>query len=775
MSTEPSQQKLATLYQPLQPSEVKARIQPLPSYDKSTDLDLSKHRIVSILESISDAFLSLDDHWRYTYLNSQAERLTERKAQDLLGRCIWDEFPELVGSRFERECRRSLQEQEPVTLEEFSPRLNTWYEIRMYPVDGGLSLYLHDISDRKQAEAALRQQEAQYRSIFESTSDGLVIHDLETGEVIEANPAACRMHGYAYENFVGLHPHTFIHANSLSSLEEIFATIQAGIQHECHLTIQRRNGTFFEAEVFGTSIYYDAKLCALLVIRDVSERRQAEVAIQASEAKFRKLAQQEAVINHISNQIRQSLDLNTILETATEEIRQLLLVDRCQLVRCKLEGNFAHCVVVQEAKHPALPSHVGMAHSIQLEPGCCLLLQSLVRLDDCQMVSNLDFRQFLEAAGYRATLGVTVQTRSNELSFVTCHHNHARCWSDEEIALLQSVTSQLAIAIDHAEVYNQARTAAELATAKSQELALALHELTQTQAQLVQNEKLSSLGQMVAGIAHEINNPVSFIYGNVCYADQYATELLELLKLYQQHYPEPIAAIQQKAQEIDLEFLEDDLPQVLKSMQLGADRINDIVRSLRVFSRLDEADKKQVDVHEGLDSTLMILQHRLKSTPARPAIQVVKEYGELPLVECYAGQLNQVFMNLLVNAIDALETTFKTGSTQETLTNADTQSTHSTLEQVPPTIWIRTAVIADERIEISIIDNGPGMPEEVRSRLFDPFFTTKPVGEGTGLGLATSYQIIVEKHLGQLSCISEPGQGAKFVVEIPIVSIDTDE
>lgn len=766
MSTKPSQ-ALATLHQRLQPADSKPQTQYLPTSEQSTNAALNKHHVINILENISDAFLSLDQHWRYTYLNSQAERLVKRKASDLLGRCIWNEFPELVGSRLEHECQRSLQEQEPVTLEEFFPKLNTWYEIRIYPVDGGLSLYLHDICDRKQAEAALRQQEAQYRSIFESTSDGLVIHDLETSEVIEANPAACRMHSYAYENFVGLHPSAFVHGHSLPLFEEAIATIQAGIQHECQLTIQRRNGTFFEAEVFGTSISYGGKLCALLVIRDVSERRQAEAAIQASEAKFRKLAQQEAVINHISNQIRQSLDPDTILETATEEIRQLLFVDRCQLIRCQLENGIAHCVVVQEAKHPALPSHVGMAHSFSLVSDCDLLVQRLVKLDDSRAVADPGFRQFLQEVGYRAILSTTVQTRSGELSFVSCHHNHARCWSEEEAALLQAVTDQLAIAIDHAELYHQARTAAELATAKSQELTQALQELTETQAQLVQSEKLSSLGQMVAGIAHEINNPVSFIYGNVGYAKQYVTDLLELLQLYQQHCPEPIAAIQQKAEAIDLEFLEKDLPQLLKSMQIGADRINEIVRSLRVFSRLDEADKKQVDVHEGLDSTLMILQHRLKSTPDRPAIQVVKEYSELPQVECYAGQLNQVFMNLLGNAIDALESKFKTRLSPAIPATASAASPNFASETTP-TIWLRTAVIADERIEISITDNGHGMTEEVRSRLFDPFFTTKPVGEGTGLGLATSYQIIVEKHLGQLSCESEPGQGARFIIQIPI-------
>jgi PAS domain S-box-containing protein len=280
-----------------------------------------------------------------------------------------------------------------------------------------------------------------------------------------------------------------------------------------------------------------------------------------------------------------------------------------------------------------------------------------------------------------------------------------------------------------------------------------LRELRNTQAQLVQSEKMSSLGQLVAGVAHEINNPVNFIHGNLVHAGQYTRELLELLQLYRDCLPNVSEQIEEQEAGIDLDFLMQDLPKLILSMQVGAERIRDIVRSLRTFSRLDEAEFKSVDIHDGIESSLMILQSRLKANGNQLEIQIVKHYGELPKIECYAGQLNQVFMNILSNAIDALEERQEAaGSRQQGLT---------------PTITITTKTQGD-RIMVAIGDNGSGMPSAVQERLFDPFFTTKPVGKGTGLGLSISYQIITEKHNGALQCVSAQGQGTEFTIEIPI-------
>jgi signal transduction histidine kinase len=290
---------------------------------------------------------------------------------------------------------------------------------------------------------------------------------------------------------------------------------------------------------------------------------------------------------------------------------------------------------------------------------------------------------------------------------------------------------------------------------KAQALQQSLQELQSIQVQLVQSEKMSSLGQLVAGIAHEINNPISFIHGNLNPLDHHTQELLNVVKLYQQHYPDPVSDIQVMAEEIDLEFLQEDLTKIITSMKIGTDRICQIVLSLRNFSRMDEAAVKSVSIHEGIDSTLMILQHRLNPHSNSPAIEVIKDYGNLPPVECYPGQLNQVFMNLLANAIDTIE-------------EDRAQRTFQENNDRPSQITIQTSILDNQWVEISIADNGKGIPQQIQNRIFDPFFTTKEVGKGTGMGLSISYQIITENHYGKLECLSNPNQGTKFSIQIPI-------
>jgi signal transduction histidine kinase len=290
---------------------------------------------------------------------------------------------------------------------------------------------------------------------------------------------------------------------------------------------------------------------------------------------------------------------------------------------------------------------------------------------------------------------------------------------------------------------------------KVAEVNCAYEDLQQMQIKLIQSEKLSSLGQMVAGIAHEINNPVNFIYGNLSHANEYTQEVLNLLRLYQEEYPHPTPRIQTALEATDLDFIQDDLCKLLNSMNIGAKRIREIVHSMRIFSRVDEVNMKEINIHEAIDSTLTILNYRLKSRPEHPGIEVVKNYRQLPLVECCVGQLNQVFMNVLVNAIDALD-------------EYNQQRSFPEIEQEPSLIEISTEVIGDDWVAIHIKDNGPGICDEVKARLFDPFFTTKPVGKGTGLGLSISHQIITEKHGGILYCQCVPGKETEFVIQIPI-------
>ncbi|WP_414545068.1 AAA family ATPase [Nostoc sp. CCY0012] len=339
-------------------------------------------------------------------------------------------------------------------------------------------------------------------------------------------------------------------------------------------------------------------------------------------------------------------------------------------------------------------------------------------------------------------------------------------FTTDRIEVLNLLVSQAAISLENARLYtaleqslieleNRVKERTQELSQKNDQLQNTLKELHHTQIQMLQGEKMSALGQMVAGIAHEINNPVNFIYGNLSHVDGYTRDLLELLQLYQENYPYPAPNIQERLDEMELDFVSEDLIKVIQSMNVGTQRIREIVLSLRNFSRLDEAEFKPVDIHEGINNTLVILQHRLKAKAERPEIQIIQEYGNLPLVECYAGQLNQVFMNLLSNAIDALEESNQ-GRSYEEITNN------------PNTITIHTSITQKQQIKIIIADNGSGIPDAIKQSIFDPFFTTKPIGKGTGMGLAISYQIITEKHKGQLLCNSTPGQGTKFVIEIPV-------
>ncbi|MEM9151046.1 MAG: ATP-binding protein, partial [Cyanobacteria bacterium P01_F01_bin.3] len=319
----------------------------------------------------------------------------------------------------------------------------------------------------------------------------------------------------------------------------------------------------------------------------------------------------------------------------------------------------------------------------------------------------------------------------------------------DEVEQRQAAEEQLLAANQALEGMNhQLETRVE---ARTHDLSKALQTLQQTQIQLIQQEKLSALGQLVAGIAHEINNPVNFIHGNIDHASSYAEDLLALFNLYEQHYPDPVDDIKEKRDEIDVGFLTEDLPKLLTSMQVGTDRIRDIVLSLRIFSRLDEAEVKDVNVHEGIDSTLLILNSRIKNQTMSCPISIVKEYSDLPKVKCYPGQLNQVFMNILSNAIDALEEEY------ETAENKDWQ----------PEIRVLTEPCGNDKINIHICDNGPGVPENLLEKIFDPFFTTKAVGKGTGLGMSISHEIICEKHHGSIICQRLSPRGTQFTVTIP--------
>ncbi|HLO86754.1 MAG TPA: GAF domain-containing protein [Nostocaceae cyanobacterium] len=463
-------------------------------------------------------------------------------------------------------------------------------------------------------------------------------------------------------------------------------------------------------------------------------------------------------LKQVTEQIRKTLDLNTTLQTIVREVRSLLNSDRVLIYKLEPDGSGE---VIVEQLNGGWFSILGKKAPSECFPDetASFYLRGRVRainnvfnqtLSDCH-------RQFLEDMQVRANLIVPIKMGDQLWGLLIAHQcDSPRNWLDAEIDLLQQLADQAALAIQQAQLYEQTCAAETKATAKAAQLEQTLHELQETQTKLIHTEKMSGLGQLVAGIAHEINNPVNFIYGNLCHASDYAEHLLELLQLYQSHYPNPDNTIKSAIENMDFDFLIQDLPKIMSSMRVGADRIRSIVLSLRNFSRLDEADHKPVDLHEGIENTLLILQHRLKPINNLPGIEVIKDYGSLPKVECYAGQLNQVFMNIINNAIDVL-----IDETEKRTATGDID--------YKPTITISTQVsLGSSHLLINISDNGPGMTEDVRKRVFDPFFTTKPVGQGTGLGLAISYQIIVQKHGGVMECLSEIGKGTEFWIEIPL-------
>lgn len=591
-----------------------------------------------------------------------------------------------------------------------------------------------DITERKQAEATVRESESYYRCIVETASEGVWMFDAESITTF-ANCRMAEMLGYTVEEMLGRSLFEFIDAESREIAESYVERRRQGIRERHDFRFTRKDGSHLWAIVSATPTF-DAEgnfSGVLRMITDISDRKQAEAELRQTlqELEFEKFAlDQSAIVSNTND--------SGVITYVNDQFCELFKYSREELIGKTHK-------LVNSRYHPA---------------DFFKQLWSTIR-------QGKVWRGEMKNQAKDGTLFWLDTTIVPFLNSSGEPHQY--------VAIRKDITKR-----KHAE--EAVRLSESQLRTKNQELAKALRDVQKTQSMMVQNEKMVSLGQLVAGVAHEINNPVSFIYGNVMHADDYFQDLLKMLQLYQQEYPHPTPTIKQEIDNIDLNFLLKDLPNLLKSMKMGAERIRQIVLSLKNFSRLDEAEQKQVDIHEGIESTLLILQHRFKETAGHPKITLLKEFGNLPRVQCYAGQLNQVFMNIIGNAIDALEEAMETG-----------QWADGALAPIPycpsPTLRICTDVKYEQdalmqadsavsdgsirhpsHIVIRIADNGPGIPIDVHERLFDPFFTTKEPGKGTGLGLSISYQIVVEKHGGRLLCNSAPGQGTEFAIEIPVAN-----
>ena len=686
------------------------------------------HRMNAVLqaqqEASIDGILIIDENFTVTSFNQKFSQLwqiptaiLETRDDRQLLRCILQQLAN--PDEFLAKVKYLYQHPEETSRDEILLKSGKIFERYSAPVRGqqvedcyGRIWYYRDITEYKQAEAELRASKQRLALLIEQTP--LAIIELNTNVEIQTwNRAAERIFGYTAEEMLGKHFDIVIPENIKKQVNEIITALltQRGGSFTVNENVTK-DGKTMVCEWYNNSLVApDGQVIGVAsMVLDITERKRAEeeqqkfVALVENSSDFIGISSMEGQVVYIN-----PAGLNMVGLSSLEAAKTKAVADFHSL---EAFAEFQQQIIPLMSQHGFWQGEFRHRHfqtGIEIPTDCSLFVVKHSETGEpfCQVAVARD---------------ITERKQAKE-------------------ALLKS----------EAQLREQA-----------EELKVALHELKHTQTHLIQTEKMSSLGQLVAGVAHEINNPVNFIYGNLTPAEEYTQDLLSLLQLYQNNYPEPVLEIKNFAELIELDFLKSDFPQIINSMKVGAERIREIVLSLRTFSRLDEAEMKAIDIHEGIDSTLMILQSRFKGNNQRPTIEIIKEYGKLPLVECYAGQLNQVFMNILSNAIDALEESF-------IICPILGENARRIEQRTPPHICIRTQLQQPNQVTIRITDNGLGIPEDVKKQLFDPFFTTKPIGQGTGMGLAISYQIITEKHGGSLECLSQPGQGAEFAIKIPLI------
>ncbi len=650
-------------------------------------------------------------------------------------------------------CDRKVMNANRAEMDIIEPQLQAdgkeaWLSTSKIPLhdsDGqvnGILVMFEDITDKKDAQ----DQQQRLLAILEATPDVVGITDA-VGNHHYLNRAGQILFGVSPDQTNQFHLSDITHPDIAKMLitEALPIATQMGSWHGESIILNSDGQEVPVSQVIICHKTDEGKVAYFSSItRDISDRK-------ATEALLKGTAERQAVLNEITAQVRNSLDLDTVIATTLMTLHQGLKLDYCGFAWLENTVDAPAWHVVQAIDDTDHGISLGETEGDRLGSSIsCLVNQKLTRVDDVRYCPDKAHQAFLNRLGICSEILLPIRTDADRTGVIICYHIHkTHTWSTGDIELLQAVGNQLAIAINQANLYTQS-------CRQSQQLTAALDQLKRTQAQIIQAEKMSSLGQMVAGVAHEINNPVNFIHGNLEPAQDYTEDLLGLIDLYQKTYTETTPEIEAELEVVDLAFVRQDLPKLLNSMVVGTNRIREIVLSLRNFSRLDEAAVKTVNIHEGINSTLVILNHRLKTnqntnndlTKKSSPIEVTKQYGQVPPVDCYPSQLNQVFMNIFANAIDALE------------------------DHPQPQLIVTTEVVnpntPEARAIIRIADNGSGIPKHIQPQVLNPFFTTKPVGKGTGMGMSISYQIITEKHSGKLTFTSEAGKGTEFTIDIPV-------
>ncbi|MGD2182277.1 PAS domain S-box protein [Lusitaniella coriacea] len=661
------------------------------------ELHQTRHFLSSVLENlpVGVAVKEAQD-LRFVFWNPAAATLLGYQPEDVMGKNDRDLFPPEQAAEFIQKDREvlashsTLEIPEEIVQTKFGDtRILRTLKAAILDRQGNPQYLLAIIEDITERKQAEKLLKQRIAAI-EATTDGISVLNVDR-EYIYLNKAFCRIYGYeSADELLGKTWRELYNRDEIERISRVILPIvdEKGQWHG-EARGKMRDGVEFPQDISLTLTDFGL----ICVCRDIRDRKAAEEALRQSEQRFRD-------VSEAAGEYLWEIDLKGVYTFVSDKVKRVKGYDPAQVLGHNLfefmlqEEVERVRAIVQEAR-----SRQG---NFKLEHRNITSSGEIV-WEEVNGVPLLD--ETREIIGFRGTgLSITERKRA-------------------ELQLRQ----------------------------KTHDLEQALHTLKRAQSQLLQSEKMSGLGQMVAGVAHEINNPVNFIHGNLNPANDYATDLLHLIELYQQHYPDPPEVIQGELDAIDLDFLKEDLTKLLRSMRVGTERIREIVMSLRNFSRLDEADFKPANIHEGLHGTLMILRNRLKATTERPEIEIIKDYGDLPRIECYPGQLNQVFMNIIANAIDAVEARLR-----------------ENVEPQPGCIWISTEVLDTESVCIRIRDNGSGISEEIEHRIFDPFFTTKEVGKGTGLGMSISYQIVCERHNGLLECVSSLGEGTEFIVTLPL-------